>query len=95
MDKNNKNIGACWKQELLKRSHTEEKHSSLLQTFVNKDCKFFISLSSSLKKFLVNFFVLTSEQVPLSTFLFVLFSALFVRLPEHIFLRKNMNEEDE
>jgi hypothetical protein len=95
MDKNYKNKGASWKQELGKRSITEEKHSSLLHTFVNKDCKFFITLAPSFEKFLVNFFVLTSEQVPLSTFLLVLFSALFVRLLEHIFFRKNIDEKDE
>jgi hypothetical protein len=58
-------------------------------------CKFFITLAPSFEKFLVNFFVLASEQVPLSTFLFVLFSALFVRLLEHIFFRKNIDEKDE
>jgi hypothetical protein len=80
----NKNKGASWKQELLKRSHTKEKHSNLLQTFVKK----FITLAPSFEKFPVKFFVLTSEQEPLSTFLLVLFSALFVRLLEHNFFQK-------
>jgi hypothetical protein len=57
MDKNSKNKGACWKQELLKRSHTEEKQSSLLHTLVNKDCKFFITLATSLKKIPGKFFL--------------------------------------